>query len=488
MGQTELAASHMSVKIASLDTGRTLFEENADKLMQPASNLKLYTWAAALDRLSPDYHFVTSVYAQSRPDAATGTLRGDLVIYGRGDPTFATRFTGGDYFKAIDELAGRIVAAGVRRVEGDIVGDETYFMGMPIAPGWEWDDLQWYYGAEVSALSINDNAIDLFVRPGTREGASALVTTGPALPQDILILSVSPDAPLPTGLSAYQHQIKIINRTTTSPRGTKRELSVYRPIGENFIEVAGTLPVDDAGYNASIAVSRPAQLFTSMLRSSLERQGVRVNGRTRTVEARTRTSQPAPLQVSELVEIASRQSPPLGLIAAQTLKPSQNLYSELALRALGKAAGTDSRQPSDEAGIAAVKSFLRSAGADADRIVMLDGSGLSRGNLITADVTLGLLTHMSRHRYAQVFRDAQPIAGIDGTLRNRMKGTPAASNVRAKTGTLSSATSLSGYVTSASGERLVFSLMINNPPPSTNPRAAFTDAIAVLLASFAGRS
>ncbi|MGH9902209.1 MAG: D-alanyl-D-alanine carboxypeptidase/D-alanyl-D-alanine endopeptidase, partial [Pyrinomonadaceae bacterium] len=290
--QPQLASSHMAVKIASLDTGRTLFEENANKWMQPASNLKLYTVAAALDRLSTDYRFVTSVYAPARPDAR-GTVRGDLIVYGRGDPTFATRFTGGEdsnsagaYFKAIDELAARIVAAGVRRVEGDLVGDESYFTGLPMATGWEWDDLQWYYGAEVSALSVNDNAVDLSVKPGARVGDPCVTTVGPA-----------------TAL------VTVIDRTTTAPRGTRRDLTVYRPLGENVIEVSGSLAVDDRNFQVSVAVSRPAQMFATMLRTSLERQGVRFTGRTRTVDARARLN--APLPVSALVEIASRQSPPL---------------------------------------------------------------------------------------------------------------------------------------------------------------------------------
>lgn len=461
--QPLLASSHLAVKIASLDTGRVLFEENADKWMQPASNLKLYTVAAALDRLTPDFRFNTSVYAPARPDAA-GTVRGDLIIYGRGDPTYATRFTGGtDYYKAIDELAARIVGAGVRRVEGDLIGDESYLTGTPLAPGWEWDDLQWYYGAEVSALTINDNSVDLSVKPGARAGVPCVISVGP---QTTLVT--------------------VVDRTVTSPRGARSDLRVFRPLNENVIEVSGSLPLDDKGYSASIGVSRPAMMFAWMLRASLERQGVRLTGRTRTIDARAREN--APLPTSTLIEIANRQSPPLSVIAAQTLKPSQNLYTELILRTLGKTVGTDPKLSSDEAGIEAVKTFLRGAGVNADKIIISDGSGLSRSDLVTAETTLQLLTYMSRHRFATVYRDALPIAGVDGTLRNRMRGTPAQGNVRAKSGTLSSATSLSGYVTSAAGERLVFSLMINNPPRDISPTRAFTDAITILLASFNGRT
>jgi D-alanyl-D-alanine carboxypeptidase/D-alanyl-D-alanine-endopeptidase (penicillin-binding protein 4) len=466
VARSEFASSNLAIKVASLDTGRVILEENASKWMQPASNMKLYTVAAALDRLGPDYHFITSVYAPARPEAS-GTVRGDLVVYGRGDPSYATRFNvagDGDYYRAIDELATKITAAGVRRVEGDLVGDESYFTGGPLPAGWEWDDLQWWYGAEVSALTVNDNSVDLSVKPGARVGDPCRITIGP----DTSVVT-------------------IVDRTKTSDRGSTRELAVHRPLGQNTIEIRGTMPLDDRGFTASLAVPRPALVFVTMLRTALERRGVVFTGNVRTIDAQGRTDT-QPLPVSSLVEIATRQSPPLSVIAAQTLKPSQNLYAELILRALGKATATNPKQTSEEAGIAAVKEFLTRAGIEPGRIVMLDGSGLSRANLVTAEATTRLLVYMNTHRAGAVFREALPVAGLDGTLRNRMKGTPAQNNVRAKTGTLGTATSLSGYVFSAAGERLVFSLMINNPPRDVDPRTNFTDAVAVLLASFTGRS
>lgn len=460
--QPQLAPAQVAVKVASLETGRTLYEENAGKLLQPASNMKLYTVAAALDRLSPTYRFTTSVYAPARPDAS-GTVRGDLTIYGRGDPSFATRFNNGDYNRALDDFAGQIAAAGVRRVEGDLVGDESYFSGAPFASGWEADDLQWYYGAEISALSINDNALDLFVRPGVRAGDPCTVTTGPTTPH-----------------------VTIINRTLTQARGTRRELKVYRPLGENVIEVSGFLAEDDPGYTASVAVSRPAMMFVSLLRSALERRGVVITGRTRSVDGRARGGMPLP--VSSLIEIAQRTSPPLSIIAQEILKPSQNLYTELVLRTLGRTLGTDPKETSGEAGVKVVGAFLQEAGVAPDKLIMNDGSGLSRSDFVTVDGTLQLLVYMDRHRYSSVFRDALPIAGVDGTLRNRMKETPAAGNVRAKTGTLNTVATLSGYATSAAGERLVFSVFLNNYPIDTEVRRSSIDAIAVLLASFTGRS
>jgi len=460
LAKPELSSAMIGIKVVSLDNGRVLFEENATKLLRPASNMKLYTVAAALDRLSPDYRFSTSVYANTRPDAA-GVVRGNLTIYGRGDPSIAARFNNGDYLKGIDDLATRIVAAGVKRVEGDIVGDESYFVGPKYGSGWNWEDLTWYYGAEITPLTVNDNALDLFIKPGAAIGQPALITTGP------------PD-PLLT----------IVNKVTTSAKGSKREFSIHRGLGENTITITGAIPLEDRGYTGGIGISHPGLLFVYMLRSSLAQKGVTVTGASRVDGSATALEN----------EIATLQSPPFSVIAAQTLKPSQNLYTELILRTLGKVAPppppvTTSNLPqtSDELGLEAVKSFLKTVGLRPEALVLDDGSGLSRNDMITAEASVQLLTFMSKHRYATMFRDALPIGGVDGTLRNRFKGTPAENNVRAKTGSLSSAASLGGYMTTAGGEKLAFSIMVNNYPRDFDPRSSCIDPITVLLASFAGK-
>ncbi|HEX8635797.1 MAG TPA: D-alanyl-D-alanine carboxypeptidase/D-alanyl-D-alanine-endopeptidase [Pyrinomonadaceae bacterium] len=498
----ELAPALVGLKVVSLDTGRVLFEENAGKLLVPASNMKLYTVAAALDQLGADYRFTTSVYAQELPDRK-GKLRGDLVLYGRGDPTFATRFTGGDYYKAIDELAARVVAAGVRQVEGDIVGDESYFAGPPRSPGWEWDDLQWYYGADVSALTVNDNALDLSVKPGARAGGAAVVTTGPTSPVVRVVVTRDKEE-----VTDAPHFLTFVNRVTTAPRGAKRDISVHRPLGQSLIEVSGQIAEDDPGYTGSVSAARPALLFTSMLRAALEKQGVSIKGRTRIVDAPMRPKQPESSPVAGQpqpppltavagqpvinpypVEIARRESPPFAEIAAHTLKPSQNLYTELILRTLGKhSPSTDPRLTTAEAGLSVVRTFLSGAGVNTAHLAFVDGSGLARQNLITAESTVQLLTYMSKHRHALAWRDAQPVAGVDGTLRGRMRNTAAAGNLRAKTGTLNNVSGLSGYVTSAAGERLAFSIIVNHYPDDNRPRQNYMDAIAVMLASFAAKS
>lgn len=484
--QPALEPGFFAVKIVSLDSGQTIFEQSANKFVRPASNMKLYTVATAFDRLTPDFHFITSVYAKEKLE--DGKVKGDLIIYGRGDPSIAARFNNGDYFKGINDLADRIVAAGVKRVKGDLVGDESYFNGSPVGSGWEWEDLTWSYGAQVSALTINDNAIDLNIKPGATVGAPVTIVTGP------------PNASF----------ITIVNRATTAPKGLKSNLQIYRGLGANTLEISGALPLGDAGFVGGVAIPDPALAFVSMLRDALIKRGVKLDGRIRTVDARSGTSllprTPPGFASGSMaqfpVEVASLQSPPFREIAAHTLKPSQNQYTELILRTLGRnpqvldSSGNtrplagDARGALDdeESGLEMVRAFLRQAGIGENDVSLNDGSGLSRNDLITANTTVQLLTFMSRHKYFAQFRDALPIAGVDGTLRTRMRGTPAEGNLRAKTGSLSSVASLSGYVTSASGEHLVFSMMLNNYPDAAAVRRDSMDAIAILLASFAGKT
>ncbi len=472
--QPALEHGFFAVKIVSLDTGGVIYEQSANKFVRPASNMKLYTVATALDRLTPDYHFMTSVYAKNKPE--DGKIKGDLTIYGRGDPSFGARFNQGDYFKGINDLADRIVAAGVKHIKGDLVGDESWFNGAPLGSGWEWEDLQWGYGAAVSALTVNDNAIDLVLKAGGKIGAPVTLTTGPPTPF-----------------------MTILNRATTSGRGSKSDLQIYRGLSGNTLEISGSMPLGGKDYLGDAAIPDPALAFVIMLREALIKRGVKIDGRVRTLNARSMTSLvPNPTTATTpttsvpapppLVEITSVQSPPFSVIAAHTLKPSQNLYTEIILRTLGKLNTISPSQTNEEAGLIVVRNFLRQAGVSESELSLNDGSGLSRNDMITANATVQLLTFMSKHRYFAQFRDALPIAGVDGTLRTRMKGTAAEGNVRAKTGSLSSVASLSGYVTTAGGEHLVFSMMLNNYPDASAVRRESVDAIAILLASFTGRT
>ena len=334
-----------------------------------------------------------------------------------------------------------MAASGVRRIEGDLVGDESYFKGPPLGSGWEWDDLQWYYGAEVSALTINDNSLDLMVKPAERAGLPCRVSTGP-----------------PTSF------VTIMNRTQTVAKGGEARVVVYRPVGENIIYVSGRLPVGDKGYNGAVAVHNPAGLFVAMFKDALARRGIAVTGRARTIDWKYR--EVTPIDFTKLVELGSIQSLPVKDIVRETMKPSQNLYAQLLLLQVGANPPAGVLPPPDQttekAGIEGMNRFLQTVGINPGEVVLEEGSGLSRKDLITPAATTELLRFMSRHRHGESFRDSLPIAGVDGTLRNRMKNTMASGNVRAKTGSLSYVNTLSGYVNTPSGERLAFSILLNN--------------------------
>ena len=464
VGQPKYAAAMWGAKILSLDTGVTVFEQNPQKLITPASNSKLYTVALALDRLGADYRIKTSLYAKGKPDLA-GTLNGDLIVYGRGDPTINARLNGGNIYQALEPLVRALTNAGVRSITGDLVGDESYFHGPPFGSGWAWNDLEHSSGAEVSALTINDNTLQAVVKPGARIGAPCRLMLVPAT----------------TWLT-------FSNRTETVAKGATRKLRFYHPLGQNVIYVAGQVPVDDAGTTSEVTLHNPAGLFASFFKEALARRGITVSGKVRTANWLDRQVQP--LDRDSLVELGSVQSPSLRDIAREVQKPSQNLYADLLLAHVGeksRLADSPADRTSEELGIRELNKFLAEAGIQRSEVILVEGSGLSRDNLATPNATATLLRFMSRHKCAQAYMDALPVAGVDGTLRNRMKGTPAAGNARAKTGTLRWANCLSGYVTTAAGERLVFSLMVNRSSEMNLVRDDLDKAV-VLLASFTGRT
>ncbi|MEW6126996.1 MAG: D-alanyl-D-alanine carboxypeptidase/D-alanyl-D-alanine-endopeptidase [Acidobacteriota bacterium] len=494
LAQPRFTAASWGVKVVSLDSGKTIFEHNAEKYFNPASNAKLYTGALTLDRLGADFKIKTSIYAPRRPEP-DGTLKGDLTIYGRGDPTIAARLNQGNYDKPLERLVEQIKAAGIRKIEGDLIGDESFFNTAPFGSGWEWDDLQEYYGAEVSALSIHDNSLDFFVKPAERIGLPCRITTGP-----------------------QSNYLTFINRTQTAPKGTETSIRFYRPVAENIVYVTGRLAIDSPkGYANSIAVHNPALLFVTLLKDALAKQGIAVTGRLRILDPKYRDV--TPLDLAKFIELGFIESPPMKDIVREMLKPSQNLYAQLLLLQVGanssqlsatnnqpvspanspiksnsqqttsnnQTPATDYRLPNTEQqGLEVMTAFLNEVGVKKGDVLLEEGSGLSRKDIITPNATIALLTFMDKHQLAEIYRNGLPIAGVDGTLQNRMKNTPAANNVHAKTGTLRFVYALSGYVTAASGERLAFSIMLNNYfnlDRTIAPRED-VDAIPIMLANF----
>ena len=467
----------VGVKIVSLNSGKVVFDQDSEKYFMPASNMKNFTVAAAMEKLGPDFKFVTSVYANALPDS-NGTIKGDLRIYGRGDVSISTAFFGTSptdpetYYKGIDRLVDRIAAAGIKKIEGSIVGDESYFKGFYLPAGWEWDDLQAYYGAEVSALPINDNAVDINVSPGTSGGPC--------------IVRISPPNTI----------FQVVNTCTTGNANSTRTLSVVKKLDRNIVEVSGSMPAGKPAYVNSIAITRPAELFVALLKRRLEATGIVVTGDSRLLSSAVKTTQN--------IEVAKLESPPFAQIAAKTMKPSQNMFTETILWTLGVEGKHKDRVqtptvsdgtnvfpiPEDSAvlGLNQVKAFLKQInGMAEDGIIQYDGSGLSRHDLITPAAVVTLYRYMAFTQNAQAWRESLTIAGVDGTLANRLKGTAAEANFRGKTGTIDQVSALSGYMTTAAGEQLVVSIIVNNVGGATRTRTSLADDIVTALANFNGK-
>lgn len=410
--------SGRGVLIKSLDTGKTIYSRNSDILMVPASNFKLIVSSAALDTLGPDYTMNTYLFATSKP-GVDGVLKGDLVLVGKGNPVLS--------FDNLQTMADKVKAMGIKSVEGRVIGDDTWFDDIRLGEGWDWDSQNYYYSAQVAALSASENYVDVYVRPGAKIGDAPSVKTIPA--------------------TSY---VTIQNTCTTGAAGTSRNVVVDRLPGQNIIRVTGNIPSDDKQESPaeSITVEDPAMFACYTLKDMLQRDGIEVKGE---------------LAHGKLPEgcelITTIASPPMSEMIKLLLKPSDNLIAECLLKTLGaesKGKGTVDNGRDVEL------AFLKKAGADPFSIGIADGSGLSRKNCVSPKNLTAVLTYMYKQKNSNIYIAALPIAGVDGTLRNRMKGTPAQGNVRAKTGYVMRVTCLSGFVKTKANENLVFSIMLNN--------------------------
>ena len=458
--------AYIGVQAIDVSTGEVVYQRNSDHFFIPASNTKLFSTALALMRLGPDYHMQTRVTADSMPDAK-GVLHCDLQLIGGGDTTLSGRAypyrkddkPNGNPLQAIETLADEIVAKGVRRVDGDVIGDDTAFVWAPVPVGWAQDDATWEYGAPVSALILNDNAFSLTVRPGAHAGDPARISNSPLV-----------------------EDLTIHNLVRTVQSG-KREINFNRRAGSREVEVWGQIAVSDAGLSELLAVGDPALFAARVLYDALERRGVQIMGRP---VARHRYeesvpdlkfAEPQPAQGS--VELAVHTSPPLLEMLRVVNKVSQNLHAETVLRETARVKrGIGSR----EAGLEELKLFLGEAGVAETAYFLRDGSGLSRLNLVTPETVAKLLVYMARSAQRDAWISLLPVGGEDGTLGSRFKGTAVVGRVRAKTGSISHVAALSGYLDKSNGRLLAFSIFVNNfNGPSSGSRAVIDRIVGILL-------
>jgi serine-type D-Ala-D-Ala carboxypeptidase/endopeptidase (penicillin-binding protein 4) len=424
------------VLVQSLDSGAVLYSRNAARLVMPASNMKIVTLAAAAERLGWDFHFHTRLLSAAAPEA--GTLKGDLVIVGGGDPTINGR--GGSATRVFEGWADGLRAAGIQRIEGGIVADAGAFDSETLGAGWAWDYLGYGYAAGVSALQYNEDVATLAIRPGPRAGAPAGILVRPA-----------------------ESGLLVENRVTTAAAGSEADIELGRLPGSDRLIVSGGIPEGSQELRRTATVSDPALYFARVLRATLRAKGIAVEG-----EAMHRDGAGAGLAAV----LTDHESPPLSEIGRVMMKVSQNLYAETLLRALGAAPVPEGqgvaptgfgRTGTAAAGHKIVREVLTGWGVQPDAYVLADGSGLSRYNYLCPETLVTVLRAMYREpRHRQAFLDTFPVGGQEGgTLSRRFKGTRAESNVRGKTGSIANVRALSGYVTTSAGEMLAFSIVAN---------------------------
>jgi D-alanyl-D-alanine carboxypeptidase/D-alanyl-D-alanine-endopeptidase (penicillin-binding protein 4) len=444
-----LERSYWAVAVKALDSGEMLYALNAHKLLMPASALKIVTLAAAAQTLGWNFSYETRLLA-------TGSIResmldGDLLVVGSGDPTIVER--DGMSARLFDDWANQLKSAGITAIAGRIVGDDRAFDDEPFGFGWSWDDLDDGFAAGVSALQYNENRAQVTIAPGTSVGRPATVTV----------------APSGTGLIVSSAVTTVASGGAIHPR---------RLPGSDRIELRGSIRAGAEPAVLSVSVDNPARFFVTALREALIARGITVRGPA--VAVRELSDAPAH---DDARVVVTHRSAPLSALMTLPFKFSLNLHEETLLKTIGASMG----MPTFAAGLAATRSILRGWGVPAAEVIQVDGSGLSRYNYITADALTTVLTRIDRDEVlCGPFEAALPVAGRDGTVAARLKGTAAEGNARVKTGSMSNVRAEAGFVTDADGERLAFAVLANNfETPQEVNRAM--DAIVVRLAEFSRR-
>ena len=437
-----LASSNVGMKVVSLGTGEVLYEKDAEKLYHPASTMKLITAATALVKLSPNYRFHTTLYA----DRLEGRrLLGNIYLKGGGDPVFDSN--------DLEKMVERLLEMDVKDLQGDIVVDETYFDAVRRGKGWMWDDgpIGGYY-PHLSALTINRNGVLVRISPGSKV-----------------------DDPVRVHLDPPTQYMKIVNEATTVGASERTRLTIKREDGSieaNVLMIDGVMTIGQTEMNRRVDVLDPALYCGTLLREILAEQGVVLQG---TVHYGA--------VPEEAVEISQHISPPLSRILWEMNKPSDNLIAELLLKTMGaELRGTPGTA---KKGLGAISNLLGEIGVDRGYYTFADGSGVSRYNLVTASLLTDLLVYMF-HNFTVMpeYLASLPVGGVDGTLTRRMRGMSAEGVLRAKTGTLRGLTALAGYTVTSDGETVAFSILVSNYLGHASPRRALQDKIGDILTQF----
>lgn len=413
----------IGVKVQSLDRDEVMYQRNAQSLLTPASNTKLFTSAAALAALGEDYHFQTKLYLDG--PVRNGTVKGDLTIQGGGDPTLATK--GNLRVQAgptLDDVVADIKQAGIRRIQGNIRVDDSFFTGPEYGSGWAWNNEDAYYQSQISGLALNRGTVRFDYLPGKQPG-------------DPIQLQQTPQ-------TAY---VDVKVDAVTGTAGSRNTLRIERERGTNRIRIYGSLPADFSGDYTRVPVEDPALYTGTVFKEMLEREGIVFHPRSKVEKGS------APAGEADW----TYESPPLTEVVNYLNKVSDNFYGEMILRTLGRESRQEGSAP---AGLQEVDRQAADWGIETP-FRLRDGSGLTRYNLLTAEQLVAMLAAQAETEHFESFEESLPLAGVDGTLRTRMRGTAAEGNLRGKTGSLTHVSTLAGYVETQDGEQLAYAILMN---------------------------
>ncbi|MBP9119754.1 MAG: D-alanyl-D-alanine carboxypeptidase/D-alanyl-D-alanine-endopeptidase [Ignavibacterium sp.] len=443
--------ANWGVVIQSLKNGEYFYKRNEDKFFVPASNLKLFTTAGSLLLLGPDYRFSTNILLNGYQSGST--IYGDLVIQGRGDPTISGRFYNNDINLVFDTWIDSLLELGVTNIKGNIVGDDNLFDDIGLGNGWAWDYETDWYAAQSSAISYNDNCVDIKIYYDHK--------------YDSVIVSSKPEL----------RNIVILNNVKPAVGSEKTNIEVIRERGTNVINVSGKFRKDTDTLITYATVQNPTQFAMLVLKNRLENRGIRVNGYAVDIDDYERA-----IDYNDLDLLFVSYSEKLNEIIKVVNKGSQNFFAEQLLKTIGlEKLGFGSVTN----GVTAVKEIFADIGLNPDNIIMVDGSGLSHLNMVTPRQVVELLKYMYSNKkvYADYY-NSLPIAGIDGTLGKRMKNTTAEKVVRAKTGFISYVRSLSGYAVTGDNEPIAFSMIANNFSVPVKLAENIQDLVCLRLTNF----
>ena len=436
--------------IQSLVTGEYFYKKNENKLFMPASNQKLITSAAGLLLLGPMYRFKTEIFSTGKLDGSI--LNGDLIIKGYGDPTISGRFNNDDMTKIFRDWADSLLAHGIDEIRGNILGDDNAFDDVSLGEGWAWDYESDWFAAPSGALSFNDNCIDIVVKPASA-GEPAVITFSPESKYAI-----------------------IINKVNTVGRDSSTNVKIFRERGTNIISVYGSIREKDDSLKIFATINNPTQYFVVTLKAILEQKGITVSGFASDLDDITNAS-----TQSQAKLIFTHHSVFLKDIIKVLNKNSHNFYAEQLLKTIGfekRGYGSSSR------GIETVKATLNEIGINTDNMEIVDGSGLSRLNLISPTQISVLLNYMYKSEVFTYYYNSLPVGGVDGTLANRVRKTRAQNNVRAKTGYINGVRSISGYIFTGDKEPVAFSIIANNFTVPVVLADNLQDLICIRIANF----